>query len=301
MKKAILSALLVFVCASVSAQNIIHKVPKSYEFAGQTIRFDRADMRERLDRELVAFTYSHTNSILMIKRANRIFPVIEPILKENGVPDDLKYLCVIESVLDPQALSSAGAAGLWQFMPATAKSYGMEVNSNVDERYNIRLETAAACKYLKEAYERYGDWLTAAASYNAGKGSISSKLEAQHQTKATDLWLVSETSRYMFRIMVAKMFLENPQAFGFNLTAEDLYPYIPPREYVTVTKPIPDLADFADSLGISFADLKRSNLWLRENSLQNKSGKRYQIEVPDTKAEFYDPSKTKVHNPAWVK
>ncbi|MBO5952086.1 MAG: lytic transglycosylase domain-containing protein, partial [Bacteroidaceae bacterium] len=256
---------------------------------------------ERMDRELMAFSYMHTNSHLIIKRANRLFPVIEPILKENGIPDDLKYLMVIESNLDPKSLSSAGAAGLWQFMQATGRSYGLEVNANIDERYNIRKSTVAACKYLAEAYQKYGNWMTVAASYNGGQNGISRRLEEQHQTNALDLWLVEETSRYMFRIMAAKMYFENPRKFGFSFKAEDLYPYIPPKREVVVTDPVEDLVKFAEEQGITYADLKRANLWLRESKLNNSSHRTYIIEIPDTEAEYYNPSKTKVHNPAWVR
>lgn len=276
-------------------------VPKMMIFAGDTIRFDRADLRERMDRELIAFSYMHTNSNLVIKRANRLFPIIEPILKENGIPDDLKYLMVIESNLDPNALSSAGAAGLWQFMQATGRSYGLEVNANIDERYNIRKSTVAACKYMAEAYEKYGNWMTVAASYNAGQNGISRRLENQHQTNALDLWLVEETSRYMFRLMAVKMLFENPRRFGFSFTVEDLYPYIPPKREVVVTDPVEDLVKFAEDNGVTYAQLKRANLWLRESKLNNSSHRTYIIEIPDVEAEYYDPAKTKVHNPAWIR
>ena len=276
-------------------------VPEMLVFAGDTIRFDRADLRERMDRELIAFSYMHTNSNLVIKRANRLFPVVEPILKEYGIPDDLKYLMVIESNLDPKSLSSAGAAGLWQFVQSTGREYGLEVNANIDERYNTKKATVAACKYLAEAYQKYGNWMTVAASYNGGQNGISRRLEEQHQTNALDLWLVEETSRYMFRLMAVKMLFENPRLFGFSFTVEDLYPYIPPKREVVITDPVEDLVKFAEEQGITYADLKRANLWLRESKLNNSSHRTYIIEIPDTQAEYYDPSKTKVHNPAWIR
>lgn len=275
-------------------------VPKEVVFAGDTIVLDRADLRERMDRELLTFAYMHSTSVLMIKRANRLFPEIEPILKENGVPDDLKYIMVIESNLDPKARSSAGAAGLWQFMTATAKGYGMVVDSEVDERYNTKKATVAACKYLKEAYKRYGDWMTVAASYNAGQGGISKKLTDQHEESAMDLWLVEETSRYMFRVLAAKIYFSNPAAFGFTFTREDLYPYIPPKKYVTVSGGISNLVDFAESHGVSYADLRRANIWLRDSKLVNSAKRTYEIAIPDVHAERYDPSATKVHNSRWV-
>ena len=284
-----------------TAQQAPPSVPEYVMFAGQKITFDRADLRERMDRELIAFTYSHNMSTLMIKRANRLFPQIEPILERMGVPDDLKYLMVIESNLDSQASSSAGAAGLWQFIQSTGRSYGLEVNSNIDERYNTVKATEAACRFLKEAYEKYGNWMTVAASYNGGQQGMDRRIEAQHETDALNMWLVSETSRYMFRILAAKMMFENPSAFGFHFTREDLYPYIPVKEQIKITDPVDDLVQFAEDHGISFAELKAANLWLRELQLNNKSHRTYYIDIPDVKAQYYDPSKTKVHNPAWVK
>ncbi|MDO5443222.1 MAG: lytic transglycosylase domain-containing protein [Bacteroidia bacterium] len=277
------------------------RVPEYVVFAGDTIRLDRADLIERMDRELIAFCYSHTNSVLMIKRANRYFPQIEPLLRLNGVPEDLKYLMVIESNVDPKALSSAGAAGLWQFMKETAKGYGLHVDSEVDERYNVEKETVAACKYLKQAYAKFGDWMTVAASYNAGQAGVAKRLTDQRQESAMDLWLVEETSRYMFRILAAKLYFENPAAFGFNFTPEDLYPYIPARYSVEVNGPVESLVDFAERNGVSYMDLKNANLWLRDSKLLNKDRRTYSISIPDTEAAKYDPSSTKAHSSAWVK
>ena len=255
-------------------------VPDFIEFAGKKIRFDRDDLYERMDRELIAFTYMHSTSILMLKRAERIFAQVEPVLKAQGIPDDLKYLMVIESNLDPKALSRAGAAGLWQMMKATGQRYGLEVNNVVDERYNIRKETVAACKYLREAYAKYGDWMTVAASYNAGQAGISRQLKLQRQKKAMDLLLVEETSRYMFRILAAKYFMENPHLFGFSIEEKQKYPYRKPRKIIETDKPIESLIDFAEKNGTSYARLKEANLWLRDTLLTNKSGKKYEIIIP---------------------
>ena len=256
-------------------------VPKMIVFAGDTIRFDRQDIYERMDRELISFTYMHTNSTLMLKRSKRIFAKVVPILRANGVPEDLKYLMAIESNFDPKALSSAGAAGLWQFTKSTAKEYGLEVSSEVDERYHIEKETVAACKYLLKAYDKYGDWMTVAASYNGGQNSISKRIENQRQRKAMDLWLVEETSRYMFRILAAKMFFEDPTSFGFYVREKDKYPVEPkPKETVSVSGPIENLVDFAEEHGIRYATLKGANLWLRDSKLTNKAGKTYEIVIP---------------------
>ena len=261
------------------------RVPEFIVFAGDTIRFDRADLYERMDRELTAFTYSHTNSILMLKRAGRVFPQVEPLLAENGVPDDLKYLMAIESNVSETAVSVAGAAGLWQFMREVGREYGLEVSMTVDERYNVRKETEAACTYLKKAYARFGDWMTVAASYNGGINGITRRREQQHQAKALDLNLVEETSRYMFRILVAKIMFEHPEEFGFAMEETERYPYIPPKRTVVVSSQIDDLAEFAERYGVSYAQLRRANPWLRDTKLVPARGKTYEIAIPDLEAE----------------
>ena len=291
---AILSTLLVAASIStpVFAQNkwgepTVHQhyyeapeVPENVTFAGDPIDLTRSDRHERMDREMLAFAYSHQLTILMLKRSTRYFPQIEPILKEYGIPDDLKYLMVIESNLVPTIVSPAGAAGLWQLMAATARQYGLEVNENIDERYHVEKATRAACKYLKEAYQKYGDWMTVCASYNAGQGRISGALESQKASSAMDLWLVEETSRYMFRVLAAKLFLENPEKYGFHLDKEDYYKYEEPKESVTVTDPVENLAVFAKNHGTTYLELRTANPWLRGMSLQNKTHRTYNILIP---------------------
>lgn len=253
-------------------------VPKYVVFCGDTIRFDTYEKYERMDRELMAFTYMQTTTTLMLKRSTRYFAQISPVLKANGVPEDLKYLCVIESNLDPKAVSVAGAAGLWQFTKATAKEYGLEVNAEVDERFHIEKETEAACKYLLRAYARYHDWALVAASYNCGTGGLSRRIEEQKRNTFDQLWLPEETSRYVYRILVAKMLFEAPHTFGFDVP--ERYPYIAPLQTVTTSEPIPSLVEFAEKYGVSYADLKRANLWLRDSKLTNKDHKNYKIAIP---------------------
>jgi hypothetical protein len=286
--------------SKVAAIAVVPDIPSEVYFADETIKLNRSDLRERMDREITAFTYSHQLTLLMIKRANRYFPIVEPILKECGVPDDLKYLMVIESNLSPLAKSPAGAAGLWQFMQETGRGYGLEVNTNIDERYNIEKATRAACTYLKESYRMYGDWMTVAASYNAGQAGISRRLAQQGVDNAMDLWLVEETSRYMFRILTAKIVLENPKAYGFMVKRSQLYPYIAPKSIVTTTEQIDDLTAFAKQHGVSVAQLKDENPWLREYTMNNKSGRTYRIRIPDVEGLHYDPAKIKPHNPNWT-
>ena len=292
MRKITLSTLLLLLCAiAASAQMYVTEdmqfkspsVPQYIVFAGDTVRFNRSDLYERMDRELIAFTYSHTNSLLMLKRSERYFQQVEPLLKLYGIPDDLKYLMAIESNLSPKAYSTAGAAGLWQFTKTTAKEYGLVVDNEVDERYNIEKETIAACQYLNKAYTRYGNWMTVAASYNAGQGGISKRLADQKQTTALNLWLVEETSRYMFRVLVAKMFFENPAAFGFKVEKFEKYPYYSPKKVVTVNGPIQSLVDFAEENGCSYMQLKEANLWLRDSKLDNKAGHSFKIIIPNDK------------------
>lgn len=274
-------------------------VPEQVVFDGKIIDLTRYDRRERMDRELSSFTFMHSTTMLLIKRANRYFPIVEPILKANGIPDDFKYLMVIESSLNHIARSPAGAAGLWQFMPATGREFGLEVNSNVDERYHIEKATVAACKYFKQAYAKYGDWMAVSAAYNAGQARISSQLSKQLASHAMDLWLVEETSRYMFRLLAVKEVFSHPQRYGFLLKKEQLYPVIPHTE-ITVNSPIDNLYEFAKEQGITYAQLRDANPWLREMSLKNKTGKKYVIHIPTREGMYYNPKKTVPYNKHWV-
>lgn len=275
------------------------ELPAQVSFAGQAVALDRYDLRERFDRELTAFCYLHSTTLLILKRANRYFPVVEPILRENGIPDDFKYLMAIESNLDLQARSPRGAAGPWQFMEATGRQFGLEVNRNIDERYHLEKATRAACKYLRQAYGKYHDWVSVAASYNAGQHRISTSLANQGEDTALDLWLNSETSRYMFRILALKTVFTHPARYGFRLRAENLYPPFRYRD-TTFQVAIPDLVAFAKEQGVSYYQLKDANPWLRGTHLENKSGRTYTVKIPLRESVWYDPARTPVHDPAWV-
>lgn len=275
-------------------------IPESMEFGGEQITFNRYDKRERMDRELNSFTYFHSTTLLLFKRANRLFPIIEPILKREGVPDDIKYLAVIESGLDPRAVSPARAAGLWQFLQSTGRDHGLEISATVDERYHIEKSTAAASNYLKEAYKKYGSWSAAALSYNGGQARISRELSSQQVSDALDLWLVEETTRYYYRILAIKQIFENPRQYGFVIQPDHLYK---PMEFkkVEVSTSIPNLATFAKKHQITYAQLKDFNSWLRDTKLTNTSGKTYTILIPTQDDLYYNKGeKPKVHNPAWV-
>ncbi len=286
----------------VASMTVSVEVPQEVEFAGEKLKLDRYDLYERYDREINSFTYLHSSTLLIIKKANRYFPIIEPILKENGIPDDFKYMAVIESMLNPRAISSAKAAGLWQFMPSTGTQYGLEISGEVDERYSIELSTKAACKYLKSAYNKYGNWASVAMAYNAGTGRISSELDQQQVEDGTDLWLVEETSRYYFRMLAVKNLFENPRRYGFIIKADQLYKPIEFKE-VQVSENIPDLAVFAKNNGVTYAQLKDFNPWLRDRKLtiSAKKPKTYTILIPTEESLYYNKGKVKVHNRNWIK
>ena len=255
-----------------------HYFPTQIDFAGENTPLNIADVRERLDRELLVNANLDATTRIIIKRANRAFPVIEPILAKYGVPDDFKYLAVIESGL-VNAVSPAGARGVWQFMPATGKEYALEINDNVDERYHLEKSTEAACKYLLKAKEKFGSWTLAAASYNGGVAGVNNQITFQGVGNYYDLLLTEETSRYVFRILALKEIMQNQQRYGFNLLESELYPVIPTKT-VEVTTSIPDLAIWAKEQGINYKILKIHNPWLRDRSLENKNGKKYIIEIP---------------------
>jgi membrane-bound lytic murein transglycosylase D len=254
-------------------------LPKSLDFAGESVPLHQPDIKERVDREFLVNTYWQSNGILLIKRAQKYFPIIEPILAENGVPDDFKYLAVIESGLQ-NVSSPAGARGFWQIMTGTGRELGLEVNDNVDERYHIAMATKAACDYLKESKSKFGSWTLAGAAYNAGNGGINKQLEAQGVASYYDLLLGEETGRYVFRILALKEILKNPKNFGFNVNPSHGYEVIPTKN-VLVDYEVDDLSAFAKANDINYKILKIHNPWLREPSLNNKSKKEYTIAIPE--------------------
>lgn len=258
-------------------------VPEEADFAGEPVPLEIPDVRERMDRELLVNTYWQSNGLLMIKRANKYFPVIEPILEEYGIPEDFKYLAVIESALT-NAVSPAGARGFWQIMESTGKEYGLEINRNVDERYNLEKSTRVAAQYFLKSKERFGSWTLAAAAYNAGNYGVHRQLERQEVEDYYDLLLGEETGRYVFRILALKEILKDPEKFGFNFKEEDLYHPVPSRK-VEVDTAVSNFAQFAQEFGINYKILKIHNPWLREAHLNNSSRKKYLIEIPE--ASYY--------------
>lgn len=254
-------------------------MPENLTFAGEKVPLTDPDIEERFDNELLSNVYFQSNAIKLIKKAQKYFPIIEPILKEEGIPDDFKYLAVAESALT-NAVSPAGAKGFWQLMPATARELGMEVNDNVDERYDIEMSTRAACKYLKESKKNFGSWTLAAAAYNAGNAGVNRQQDRQETEEYYDLLLNNETARYVFRILALKEILEKPVAYGFNISPEHYYKNVPVTK-VKVDVEVDDLVAFAKANKISYKVLKIHNPWLREANLNNKSGKTYYFSIPE--------------------
>lgn len=253
-------------------------IPNVMTFAGERVPLQDTDVRERLDREIHVNTYWHSNMLLMIKKANRFFSEIEPLLKKYNLPDDFKYLAVAESGLD-NVTSHAGASGFWQFMKATGKEYGLEINNYVDERYNLELATKVAAQYLINSKELFGSWTNAAAAYNAGNAGITKQMKRQDATDYYSLLLNSETGRYVFRILAFKEILSNPEKYGFYVDQQDLYQVIPTKTIIIDT-PVEDFAKFAKQQGINYKILKIHNPWLRDTYLKNASGKAYSIKIP---------------------
>ena len=254
-------------------------VPDHLNFAGEDLPLDNPDVYEKMDRELLVNTYWQSNGLLMFKRSAKYFPIIEPILKEYGVPDDFKYLAVIESGL-LNVVSPAGARGFWQIMKTTGRENGLEINDNVDERYHLEKSTRVACQYLLDAKEQFGTWTLAAASYNAGKSGIERRLQDQGVTNYYDLLLGEETGRYLYRIVALKEILTHPSKYGFNFTEEHLYKNIPTYS-VRVDTAVSNFSAFAEQFGINYKILKIHNPWLREPHLNNSSGKEYFIDIPE--------------------
>ena len=253
-------------------------IPKKVSFAGEEIILDEDDLIERMDKEFLVNTYWQSNTILLIKKSNKYFPQIEKILIEEGVPTDFKYLALIESGLD-NVTSPRGAKGFWQIMKSTGKEYGLEINSNVDERYNLNLSTRLACKYLKKAKDKFGTWTLAAAAYNRGINGVQNEITKQNQTRYGNILFGEETKRYVFRIIALKNIVESPESFGFFIKEEQMYK---PTKYeeLKVDIPIYNISDFSKKLGLSYKNFKIHNPWLLENHLNNKSKKVYTILIP---------------------
>ena len=255
------------------------EIPDSVTFAGEHVPLWRFDIREALDRELLVNSYFHSQTIRYIKMAPRYFSIIEPILKEKGIPEDFKFLAVAESGFNPRAVSPARAVGMWQFLQGTGRDYGLEINNEVDERYHIEKSTYAACDYLLDSYEKYGSWAVVAVAFNAGNNGVQRQILRQKNASYYDLLFGEETSRYVFRIIALKLIMENPEKYNLFVAEEEKYPIVQTRE-VDITGKVADFADFAMEQGINYKLLKDFNPWLRENFLTNSGGKKYTVKIP---------------------
>lgn len=254
------------------------RIPDEVTFAGEKMPLENFDTRESLEKEILTNAYRHSSTILIIKKANRYNPIIESILKKNNIPEDFKYLVAAESEYN-NVVSPVGAAGFWQIMADTGKEHGLEINSVVDERYNIEKATQFACDYFKKSYEKYGNWTLVAASYNGGRAGIDIQIGIQNQKNYYDLLLNDETARYIFRVVAYKLIINNPHAYGFNLNQEDLYPEIKYYE-VKVDTAISDFSKFAGKFNTNYKILKYLNPWLRKPYLTPKNSKAYTIKIP---------------------
>ena len=262
------------------------RIPKNLNFSGEKVPINDFSVHDAMERELVINTYWQSQSLLLHKRANRWFPIIEPILKKNNIPEDFKYIALIESQLT-NVVSPQGATGFWQIVEATGTGYGLEITDEVDERYNVVKSTEAACKYFKEAYKIFNNWTLVAASYNIGMGGLQGQLDKQKVTKYYDLLLNEETARYVYRILAMKEIIARPKVYGYMIRKKDLYPVIQTKKII-IDSTIHNLADFAISQKINYKILKMFNPWLRTNSLTNSGNKKYVLELPKNGVEIYD-------------
>lgn len=256
-------------------------LPSEIDFCGEKVPLDEVDVREKLDRELLINSYSESNSLLMTKRANRYFPVIRPILKSQGIPDDFKYLALIESGLQ-DVISPSGAEGFWQFLKETGKQFGLEISAEVDERYNVVEATKAACIYFKQAYKKFNNWTLAAASYNMGMLGVQTQIDKQKVPTYYDLYLNVETGRYLYRLLSVKEILSHPEKYGLRYQERHLYYPIPTKQIV-VNKPIASWNDWALEQGINLKILKLLNSWIKGDKLTNVAGKSYFVDIPVSK------------------
>lgn len=254
------------------------KLPDNVTFAGEKMPLENFDTKESLEREILTSAYRHSSTILIIKRANRYFPMIEKILRQNNIPDDFKYLAAAESEYS-NMVSPVGATGFWQIMPETGREEGMEINTVVDERYDVEKSTQFACDYFRKSFEKFGNWTLAAASYNGGRSGIGEQIEIQKQNNYYDLLLTEETARYIFRAVAYKLIISDPARYGFNITKEDLYPEIKYYEY-KVDSAVTDFSVFAEKFGTNYKMLKFLNPWLRKPYLTPRPNKEYSIKIP---------------------
>lgn len=255
------------------------ELPKTMNFAGENVPLNQRPVKEMMEKQLLYNTYAHSHILYILKLSSRIFPELERDLKRKGIPDDFKYMCVAESSLQ-NLTSPAGAEGYWQFMRETAKHFSLEVDKEVDQRYDLDKATAAACRYINEAYQKFGSWTAAAASYNCGMNGLARRADFQMTSDYYDLMLPEETNNYIFRILALKEIISHPEKYGFHVPPEDAYHKIPLRD-IPVSQTIPNLAVFAKNQGTTYKMLRLLNPWLRSHSLTVSRGNQYIIKLPE--------------------
>lgn len=261
---------------------VVFPLPARLDFAGEAVPLENYDTRESLSREMQTNSYLHSRTIQTLRATTRYFPVIEPILEKYGIPNDFKYLCIAESGLSPTAVSVAGAGGLWQMMPATGKQYGLFAATGVDERYHTEKSTEAACKYLLGAYEQFGNWTMAAASYNVGIAGITRRTAAQGMDNYYDLFLPEETMRYVFRILAFKVMFEEPEKYGYILSGEDYFKPYADYEEIQVKSARIDWVALAREHGTNYKMLRELNPWIRDYTYNNSAGRTFVVKMPNT-------------------
>ena len=269
-----------------NSKTLNFQIPKNLNFAGEIVPHADFNSMAAMEKELLKSTFWQAQILLLHKRANRWFPLIEPILKQNNIPDDFKYIALIESQLT-NIVSPQGAAGFWQLIIPTAKDYGLEINDEVDERYNVTKSTEAACKYFNEAYKQFNNWTLVAASYNLGMTGVQAQLEKQKVKNYYDLNLTQETGKYIFRLLSMKEIISRPKVYGFSISKKDLYPVVLTKKLV-IDSTIHDLAGFAKKQGVDYLLFKLFNPWLKSNSLTNNEKKKYKLEIPKGNVNIYD-------------
>ena len=260
-------------------------IPDDLNFSGESVPIHDFEVRERIDREFLVNTYWQSSTLLLAKRSNRWFPVITPILKRNGIPEDFKYLAVVESGF-LHGVSSRGAAGYWQFIPSTAQAYGLRVDDQIDERYHVEKSTEAACRFFNESYQQLKSWTLVAAAYNMGLSGVQKQLIRQQVNSYYDLLLNDETARYVFRVLAMKEILSNPRRYGFIYRKKDLYPPIPVSK-IQIDTSISNLPGFAEKLGLNYKLLKYFNPWIRTDDLIINQGEKFTLTIPAESVKDY--------------
>lgn len=260
-------------------------IPADLDFCGEKIPSNNYEIRDDLEKEFFSSAYWKTNSMVLFRKAQKWFPYIEPILKQEGVPDDFKYLAVIESHLS-NITSPAGASGFWQLLPASARNYGLEVNGYIDERYHVEKATRAACGHIKDAYAVFKNWTLSAAAYNRGIGGIQAALKRQKTDNYFDLLLNRETGSFVYRILAYKTLFSSPGHFGIKKKKWNYFSKIP-FTVIKVDSTIESLSLFATQKGIDLHTLRGFNPWILHNSIPNPDKKVYEIRIPkNTSADY---------------